>query len=498
MTRQIKALTIVILIAYLALFVKLNQVQVFQAAEYNDRPENTRQQVRDFNRPRGNILSADGVILATSHEQKGELQYQREYPHGDLYAHLTGYYSFSLGSTGVERSYNDELTGRTPELRLRRLKGFLSETSSEGEVVLTIQSRLQEAARTALGDNVGAVVVTEPATGSILAMYSNPTFDPNAISDNDQGQAQNVKILLDASPEKPLLSRSFQDRFFPGSTFKVVTAAAGLESNKVTADEPVYQTETSYTPPGTTRAIRNFDGSNCGGALFEILRRSCNAAFARMAAETVGPEPMIAAAESVGFNSKVPLDLPRPAESRYPTDFGAVISRPEETAPIYENSAALAQTGIGQNDVAATPLQMAMIAAAVANGGSVMTPHVMDRIQARDGSVVDTYKPSEWKRFVSASNAEVLRSAMLGVVNNGTASSIQLPGLEVGGKTGTAQLGTDPPRSHAWMIAFAGKPGQPASIAVAVMVQNVPGNSGSTGGRIAGPITRAVLQAAFG
>ncbi|MEI2638922.1 MAG: penicillin-binding transpeptidase domain-containing protein [Microthrixaceae bacterium] len=498
MNRQIKALGVVILGCYLALFIKLNQVQVLDADKYNDRPENTRQQVRDFNHPRGNIVSADGVLLARSDEQKGELQFQRVYPQGDLFAHITGYYSFALGSTGVERFYNDELTGRTPALRIRRIKGMFNEPTAEGELVLTVSSPLQQAIKDALGDSEGAVAVIEPSTGSILAMYSNPTFDPNAISSNDLDQAAKVKGLLDAAPSKPLLARTFQERFFPGSTFKIVTAAAGLESGKVTPDQPVYPTETSYTPPGTTRAIRNFDGSNCGGALFEILQRSCNAAFARMAAETLGPEPMIATAEAAGFNSEVPLDLPRPAESRYPTDFGALISRPEATAPIYENSAKLAQTGIGQNDVAATPLQMAMVAGAVANGGSVMRPHVMKEVHARDGAVVDTYKPAEWKRFTTPENAETLRSAMVGVVENGTASILQTPGLTIGAKTGTAQLGTDPPRSHAWMVAFAGPAGQPPSIAIAVIVQDVPGNSGATGGRIAGPIAHRIIQAALG
>lgn len=497
MSRQIKAVGVVILACYLALFVKLNQLQVVQADDYNSRPENTRQQVRDFNNPRGDISTTDGVLVATSEERAAELQFQRIYPHGELYAHITGYYSFTLGSTGVERTYNDELAGRTASLRLHSIKGLFDDSPAVGDVVLTIDSRLQETARRALDGQEGAVVAIEPTSGAVLAMYSNPSYDPNGISDNDQASATKKKSWLDAMDTKPLLSRTFQERYFPGSTFKVVTAAAGLESGMVTVDQPEYPVTTSYTPPGTTRAISNFDGTLCGGTLMQILARSCNSSFAEMAAQTLGPEPMINTSEAAGFNSPVPLDLPRPAESRYPTDFGKIITRPEGSAPVHENSAALAQTGIGQNDVAATPLQMALVAAGIANDGRIMTPHVMSEIRAHDGTTVDSYEPKVWKRFMGESSARTLREAMLGVVDDGTASSIQLPGMEVGGKTGTAQLGVDPPRSHAWMIAFAGPPGEPARIAVAVMVQDVPGNSGATGGRIAGPIARAVLTTAL-
>lgn len=498
MTRQIKILGIVILACYLGLFVKLNQVQVLDASDYNQRPENTRSQVRDFNNPRGDVSTVDGVLIATSEETRGELQYQRVYPHGETYAHLTGYYAFALGSTGVERTYDAQLTGRTTSLRLRSIRGLFDDTPTVGDVVLTIDSRLQELARTSLGDLEGAVVALEPATGAVLAMYSNPSYDPNVVSDNDLDTAEKAKRWMDAMPSKPLLARSFQERYFPGSTFKVVTAAAGLESGRVTLETPDYPVTTSYTPPGTTRAIRNFDGSLCGGTLAIILARSCNSSFAQMAAETLGPGPMIDTAEAAGFNSAVPLDLPRPAESRYPTDFGKVTSRPEGSAAVHENSAALAQTGIGQNDVSATPLQMALVAAGIANDGEIMTPHVMQEVRARDGEVVETYEPKPWKRFMGEASARVLRDAMVGVVDNGTASSIQLPGMEIGGKTGTAQIGVEPPRSHAWMIAFGGPPGEPARVAVAVIVQDVPGSSGATGGRIAGPIARAILAAALG
>ncbi len=498
MSRQIKVLGAVIKICYVAAFAKLNQLQVLNASDYNDRPENTRAQLRDFNRPRGDIVSADGVLLATSEVRRAELRYQRVYPQAGLFAHITGYYSFRLGSTGVERTYNAELTGRTSSLQLRELSGFFSDPSSEGDVMLTVRSDVQTTARDALGDLEGSVVALDPRSGAILAMYSNPTYDPNLISTNDGQTASDVKTVLDASAEKPLLARSYQERFFPGSTFKVVTATAGLTSGEVTETEPVYPVVQSYTPPLTNRPIYNFDRSNCGGALFAILEQSCNSSFAQMAAAQLGADPMIEAAEAAGFNDTPPIDLTRPASSVYPTDFGDVVREPADKAPVYEDTPALAQTAIGQNDVAATPLQMALVAAGVANEGRIMVPHVMAEVQARDGDTVARFDERPWRDSMEPEVAEIMRRAMIGVVEQGTALGVRLPGYEVGAKTGTAQLGTTPPRSHAWMIAFAGPEGGEPTVAVAVMVQGVNGDDGQTGGRVAGPIAKAVLQSALG
>ena len=497
MSKQIRILAAVILLCYVAIFVKLNQIQVLEASEYNDRPENTRAQLRDFNRPRGEIVTADGITIATSEERRADLRYQRVYPEGDLFAHITGYYSFRLGSTGVEREYNAQLTGRTASLQFKELSGFFSDPSTEGDVVLTVDSRLQQIAKEALGELTGSVVALDPRTGGILAMYSTPSYDPNLISTNDLDRAEDVKTLLDAAPGKPLLSRAYQERYFPGSTFKIVTATAGLESGRVTETSPNYEQVRAYTPPLTRRSLSNFDGAVCGGTLFTILQRSCNTSFAQMAAEQLGPEPMIRAAEAAGFNEVPPIDLTRATRSIYPTDFGAVVSEPDGAAPVHEDTPALAQTGIGQNDVSSTPLQMALVAAGVANGGRIMVPHVMSEVRARDGDVVETFEDRVWRDSMSAETAETLRRAMISVVTDGTASILQLPGATVGGKTGTAQLGTTPPRSHAWMIAFAGPEGQEPTVAVAVMVQNVTGDSGQTGGRVAGPIANAVLAAAL-
>lgn len=497
MSRQIKALGAAILVCYLALFVKLNQVQVIQAQALSDRPDNTRQLQRDFNQPRGDIVTADAKVVATSTEQHAALRYQRVYPYDELFSGIAGYYSFTFGSDGVERSYNEELAGRTASLRLHRLSGFFSDTSSEGSVVLTVRQDLQETARDQLGGRHGSVVVLDPRTGAILAMWSNPTFNPNLVSDNDAKKAKAARTLYEAVPTKPMLPKAYRERYFPGSTFKVVTATAGLTSGKVTTTSPVFPVVTSYTPPGTTKPINNFDGAACGGTLFTILAVSCNSSFAQMAAEVTGADPMVAAAEAAGFNQRVPIDLPRPARSVYPTNFGKVLDTPDGKAPIYEDSAKLAQTAIGQNDVRSTPLQMAMLAGGVGNRGVIMTPHVMGEIRARDNETVERYPTSPWLESMTPQIASTMHDAMLGVVTDGTAKIMQTPGWEVGAKTGTAQLGTKPPASHGWMIAFAGRSGEAARVAVAVLVEDLPGVDGATGGAIAGPIAKAVLDKAL-
>ena len=481
MTRQIRALGIGLMACFLVLFVQLNRLTVFQAAELNDNPVNTREILRDFTQPRGSITTADGVVIAESVPSDDRFELQRRYPEGDLFAHVTGYYSFTLGSSGVERTYNDELAGRTLDISLQDLSDLFVDKDRVGDLTLTLRADLQRIARDQLGPREGSVVALDPRTGELLVLLSYPSYDPNLLADHDTEAATAVAQLLDASEEKPRLARSYQDRFFPGSTFKVVTAAAGIEGGGVSADEPRYPSRSSYTPPTTTRPIRNFGGSTCGGALFQILRVSCNSAFAQMGVET-GAEQMIDTAEAFGFNREVPIDLTAPARSNFPTDF-------ERNLP------ALAQSAIGQNDVSATPLQMAMVAGAVANGGEVMVPHVLRDVRDSDGNIVDTYDPEVWTRAMATSTASLLQEAMRGVVQSGTATRLQVPGFDVGGKTGTAQLGTDPPRSHAWIIGFAGPPGEEPTIAIAVIVEGQPGASEQTGGRVAAPIAQAVLSA---
>ena len=481
MTRQIRALGIGLMICFVVLFVQLNRLTVFQAAELNDNPNNTREILRDFSDPRGSITTSDGVLIARSVPSNDRFEFQREYPQGPLFAHITGYFSFTLGSSGVEKTYNDELAGRTLELSFQEIGDLFIDKDRVGDLTLSVRADLQRVATDQLGEREGSVVALDPRTGEILTMVSFPSYDPNELANHNTAEATEFMRFLDANPEKPRLARSYQERFFPGSTFKVVTGTAGILHGGVTADQPVYPVTDSYTPPGTVRPIRNFGGSSCGGALFQILRVSCNTAFAQMGVDT-GPDPMIEVSEDFGFNQDVPIDLTDPARSNFPTDF-------EQNLP------ALAQSAIGQNDVASTPLQMAMVAAAVANGGNVMVPHVLRDVRDPDGNVVDTYEPDVWTTAMDEPTANLMGEAMRGVVDSGTATRLDVPGFDVGGKTGTAQLGTEPARSHAWVLGFAGPQGEAPTIAIAVIVEGQPGASEQTGGRVAAPIAQAVLAA---
>jgi peptidoglycan glycosyltransferase len=478
--RQVRRLAIAFLGLYGVLFVWLNVIQVVKAKTYDDNPINTRTQVRDYGKPRGQILSADGDVLARSVPADNSFGRVREYPEGELFSQVTGYFSFAYGSDGVERTYNSQLTGKSTAHSVNDVVDLLLDNVTTNDVRLTLNKSVQEAARDGLGERRGSVIALDPRDGSILALWNYPTFDPNALSQSDQDQAKQARGLYLLNPDKPLLQRSYRETFFPGSTFKIVTATGGLTSG-VTVNDPVYPTEGSYTPPNTTSPIRNFGGEICGGTLIQILEISCNTSFARMGND-MGAKQLVDTAHGFGFGSTPPIDLP-----------GAEPSPIEGTDFFAKNTPLVAQTAIGQNAVRATPLQMALVAAAVANNGSIMTPHVMQQILDDKGNVIDTYKPTVWRQAMSPANASILTDAMAKVVASGTATNLAVPGVATAGKTGTAQVGDG--SSHAWIIGFA--PVDNPRVVVVVIVENQKGASEATGGQVAAPIGRAVLQAAL-
>lgn len=480
MNRQIRRLAVVLLVLYGALFVQLNLVQVVRADSYNDNPANTRAVVRDYGRPRGQIVSADDVVLARSDATDNHFGRQRVYPEHDLFGPITGFFSFSHGTEGVERTYNAELTGRSATRSLARLPELLLDDTHTNDVVLTLHKSVQAVAKAQLGDRAGAVVAIDPRDGSLLALWSWPSYDPEPLSANDQSGARDARALLLLDPKQPLLPRSFRETYFPGSTFKVVTAVAGLRDG-VTLQQPAYPNEAQFVPPGTTSPLRNFNNGTCGGTFFDILRVSCNTSFARMGVDA-GAETLVGAARDFGFGDAPPLDLPSAERS--------TIEGPEFFG---RNAPLLAQTAIGQNTVRATPLQMALVAAAVANGGQIMAPHVMREIRDDENRVVARHRASVWKQATSPEEAALLKEAMAGVVANGTAKGLAVPGIATAGKTGTAQIGNG--RSHAWIIGFA--PVEAPRVAVAVILEGQSGVDEGTGGRVAAPIGRAVLEAAL-
>ena len=508
MNRQLRRLGIGLLACYLALFAMTNYIQVVRARSLNDDPRNTRAIVRDFDHARGQIVSADGQVLACTVPvttdpavgqvpkdgaspldcsqpalQVGQFQFQRMYPQRDLFGPVTGYFNFNFGATGIEKRYNEELAGQTTEQELHSLSDLFVDRDRTGDVTLTIRADLQQTAREALGDQRGSVVVLDPRDGSILALWSFPSFDPNLMSAHDSS-ANDVKTFLESNGDKPLRARTFQERFFPGSTFKLVTGSVGVDSGEVTPDAPSYPELSELDLPLTTRNLSNFAGETCGGTLFEILRVSCNTSFAQMGLD-LGPERMTAGAQAFGFNDRPPIDLPAAVESAFPTDLN------DQNLPI------LAQSAIGQNSVQATPLQMALVASAIANNGVIMKPHLMAQITDDQGDEITSYRPEPWRQAISAPTAAVMRDAMRGVVQNGTATRLQIDGVDVAGKTGTAQVNPDDPNAgvEAWIVGFAGPPDGAPTVAVCVLVEAQQGFSEATGGRVAAPIARQMMEA---
>ena len=484
MDRAIRRLGLFIMLLFCILFAQLNYIQVFRATELDTSPTNSRPIDQAFSQPRGTVSTADGVIVADSVPVDSKKKFQRVFPEGELYAAVTGYFNYTFGATGVERAYNEELSGRTAEQQVKSVSDLFVDRDKSGDVALTLRSDVQKVAQEALGGQRGSVVAIDPRTGGVIALWSYPSFDPNLLSSHNYEKASQAKALYENAPGNPLLAKAYREIYPPGSTFKVVTAATGVETGKVTPDEPNYPVLRELDVPQTTKNIPNFAGESCGGTLFTVLAKSCNTSFAQMGLDIGGPD-MITGADAFGFNERPPFDLPSVASTFPDVDFSKQLPT-------------LAQAAIGQGSVAATPLQMALVAAGIANDGVIYEPHVVSEVRDRDGDIVLSNGPTVWKRPISAQTADIMRQAMRGVVEGGTLTRLQIPGVDVGGKTGTAQFGASTPlRSHAWTIAFAGPPGQPATIAVAVIVEGQDGLSEATGGRVAGPIAKQVIEAAM-
>ena len=479
MNRQIRIIGLIALVLFGVTFVNLNWVQLVNAQHLADNPANVRVILKEYAIARGPILSGDEKTVAASVKTPTEtLKYLRTYPEGPSYADVSGYYSYVYGRAQLEATYNKDLTGQGGGLTMQSLSDQLLGGTQQGNtVVTTINDQLQKAAAQALGTHKGAVVALDPTTGAILAMVSSPSYDPSTISSHDPNADAAAWKALQADPGKPMLNRSTSQTYPPGSTFKVITAAAALENG--------LGVNTSYAPAGqflpaqTTSPIKNFGNEVCGGNMTEALTQSCNVYFARLATQL--PAGALAkTARDFGFGEAPPLDIGDVA-SRLPTDA-------DLKSPAY-----VAQSAIGQYNVAATPLQMALVAAGIANQGKIMTPRLVKEVRDPQGNVIRSIPPALWKTAVSPDVAATLTSLMEGVVDSGTGTAAQIPGVRVAGKTGTAQNATGQ-APHAWFISFA--PADAPKIAVAVLIENG-GNLGSeaTGGRLSAPIAQQVMVA---
>ncbi len=487
MNKPIRTISIFCLLLFLALMINASYLQYWKAGKLDDDPRNRRVLVASYSRERGAILVGRNSPVAKSVKSDDEYKFQRTYPKPLEYAPITGWFSY-YSSTGTERTENDVLSGEDSRLFVTKLVDLLSNNAAQGgNVLLTIDPKAQDAAYRglkALGPDVqGSVVALEPDTGKILAMVSLPSYDPNKLASHDLGQVGDTFDRLDKEPSEPLLNRAIQTRLPPGSTFKVVTAAAAIDKGLYKADDNVPGGVTYQLPltRGDTGLIDN-EGRSCGANGSKIpftlaMENSCNTSFAQIA-EQVGPDDMLKTAEGFGFNSHYFDALQPQAESVFPTKL---------------DDAQLGMTGFGQYDVSATPLQMAMVAAGIANGGTVMKPYLVDEEQSADLDVLDKTDPQELSRAVSSAAASEVTKLMVSTVDNGTAYPAAIPGISVAGKTGTAQTGTE--RSpYAWFISFA--PADDPQVAVAVMIQNadIP-RSEIAGGRLGGPIAKAVMEA---
>ena len=482
MNKPIRVVSVFCLVLFMALLVNVTYLMYVRADTLSDDPRNRRIITATFSRERGAILVGKDAV-ARSVPSDDKYKFQRVYPQPMKYAPITGYFSW-YGQTGVESSQNSVLAGDDSRLFVTRLVDMLSNSDPKGgNVQLAANAAAQDAAWEGLealpGDAQGAVVALEPTTGRVLAMASTPTFDPNKLASHDFGAVADLSKELNADPREPLINRAIGTTLPPGSTFKLVTAAAAIESGNYDADSQVpggYR----FKLPQSTTSVGNYDGGNCGGrriTLTQALQVSCNVTFMSLANE-LGVDAMAEQAEAFGFNDTSLEDLGGQAESLYPRDLD-----PPQTA----------LSGIGQSSVTATPLQMAMVVAAIANDGDVMRPYVVDEVRAANLSVLDRTDPQSISKAISSTTAEELTSMMVATVDSGTATPAQIPGVQVAGKTGTAQSTADRP-PYAWFVSFA--PADNPQVAVAVLVQSSDtSRSEIGGGRLGGPIAKAVMEA---
>ena len=495
MNRPIRNLAVACLVLFLALLGNATYVQYWEADSLNSlsaHPDNIRVRDAEFSRQRGAIL-VRGRAVAESNPSHDQYKYQRVYPKGKQYAHLTGFFSRDWGIAGIESSENSILSGSDDALFVTRVVDLVDNQSPKGgNVTLTIDPAAQKAAYDglrALGNRVqAAVVALEPSTGKILAMASSPTYDPNKLAGHDFGKVGKVKQRLQADKLSPLDNRAIETVLPPGSTFKLVTAAAALETGKYNPSSLV-PGGSRLDLPQTSNTLPNENGVSCGGSKITLTRAlevSCNVAFGWLGLQ-LGPHKLRQEAQKFGFGKTYfhALDDPttRQAVSQFPKDAAGPLA---------------AYSAIGQYDVRATPLQMAMVAAGIANGGRVRKPYLVDEIQSPNVKVLSKTEPEYLpdQPAMSPAAARELTRMMVGVVDNGTGTTAQIPGVEVAGKTGTAQSAPSRP-PYAWFVSFA--PAQNPQVAVAVLVQDAGvARDAISGSGLAAPIAKAVMEAVMG
>jgi peptidoglycan glycosyltransferase len=483
----ISRLAVFALVLLGALIVATTYWQAWAAPGLADRRENAIQRVAQFTVERGKILAADGkTVLATNRERdvNGQTLYFRRYPQGPLAAHVVGYSTQLRSRAGLEQSMNDYLTGSNANLSTlldARVDKLLGRHVVGNDLVLTLDARAQRVALQALGRRCGSVVAIEPATGRVLVMASTPSYDPNLV----EGRYNRIlRTRAECREPSPLLNRSTQGAFVPGSTFKIVTAGAALESGQ-------YTMETRHDDPGYCieygRRVNNYDTSSPFGSvtLFQAIQYSINSYFCEIGKQ-LGPQPIVQEMKDFGFYAVPPVELPQDELRASGLYKNGRLFEPEDSSEVDPGRLAF-----GQAELQVTPTQMAMVAAGVANRGILMEPFLVDRVLAPDGGVVTRTKRRALGRTMSAANANDLAGAMEAVVSGGTGTAAAIPGVRVAGKTGTAETGTAG-RNQTAFIAFA--PVEAPRVAIAVMLEDQQGTGGSTAAPIAKQVMQALLQ----
>jgi len=468
----IRRVSVLVMVMFLALLVNVSYSYVFRTPSLTSDPNNRRVRDAQFGTDRGDILVGNTPVVSST-PVNDRFGFQREYAQGPLYAHVTGHYSFLFGGSGLEQTYSSQLAGASDSQFLQRLVDAASGSRPKGaSLETTLDARAQRAAAEGLGNRPGAVVALDYTTGEVKALVSTPSYDPNVLASHDLAATQTAWTELGDDPDQPLRNRAAREIFPPGSTFKLVVSAAALDAGMgadVQLDAP-----DSITLPGSTAVLGN--AGSCGGTritLAQALRVSCNTAFANLGA-LLGDAALREQARKFGFGA---TQLP---------ELNGVASR----FPANPDAAQTMMSSIGAFDVAASPLQMAMVAAGIANNGVVMEPHVVSRVRAADLNVISQRNPRQLSVAMTQANARVLQDMMVGVVQSGTGTRAQISGVRVGGKTGTAV--TDNGKAYAWFVAFADDP----SVAVAVFVQDAGVDASDvSGGRYAAPIARRVIEA---
>ena len=480
MNSPVRRLSLVVAALFASLLVSTTLIQYVFAADLNARPDNRRTLLSTYARERGEILVGQTPV-ARSVPSDDEYKYQRQYDDGPLYAHVTGFYSFYGAAGGLEEAENAMLSGSSDKLFYRRVSDLFTGRRPQGaNIETTLDPAVQKAASEGMEGIRGAAVALDPSTGAILAMVSHPTFDPNDLAGHDLEDVGTNYEALNEDPDKPLVNRSIGgDLYPPGSVFKVVTAAAALSTGEYTEDS-VLPGPAELDLPDTTADLPNYNDRACSPSgevtMTEALTVSCNTAFAYLGME-IGATALQEQAAKFGFGDSITIPM-RVTPSTVP---------PEMNMP------QLAQASIGQYDVRTTPLQMAMVAAGVANRGVVMKPYLVESVIGSDLAVIESADPQELSEAVTPEVAAQLTRMMESVVEDGTGRRAQIEGVDVAGKTGTAQHG-EGRKAHAWFISFA--PADDPQIAVAVIAEDG-GVAGSEagGGTVAAPIARTMMEA---